>query len=149
MRFAILKHFRNLFNRQNPVSLRKRMKLANGKARRFMSAMLARDILSDLRDLRKGRCIRCGTCCQLLYECPNLSYDERGDAVCKIHESKPLICDLFPCTPKDLTDRDIVNPLQKCGYSFASEADKISAKMGLARMIFRFRRRNGKQKSKG
>jgi len=110
--------FRNFFFRQNAVDYRKRIALANGKIRRLILGHFARRYLEEARKYRTGSCKRCGACCKLLFECPYLEYDENGLAVCSIHDRRPLNCRIFPATPADLRDRDLVSPDTKCGFAF-------------------------------
>ena len=69
---------------------------------------------------RQGTCGRCAACCKLLFRCPFL--DESGPvATCSVHESKPASCRFFPIDPRDLADRDLVDPENPCGFYFSSE----------------------------
>ena len=42
--------------------------------------------------------------------CAQLSYDDKGKAVCNIQENKPLVCKLYPTVPGDLI-------FETCGYA--------------------------------
>jgi hypothetical protein len=67
-------------------------------------------LLKTVRYKRKGRCVRCGWCCEYRV-CPeHLSYDEEGKALCGIYGEHPDECKNFPQAPP------ILNP--KCGYYF-------------------------------
>jgi len=86
---------------------------------------------------RKGKCLRCGKCCNFRYlfndiswkskivifvfhpktlfiwifkkDCPNLiKMGERS--LCIIYKKRPWFCKAFPATPEDL--------IYKCGYNF-------------------------------
>lgn len=88
--------------------------------------------------IRKGKCKRCGKCCQWRYlikdvplkikiilvllnpifliksKCPHLGFDKNGKAYCKIYDHRPWFCRAFPAEPADLVDKD-------CGYYFEKE----------------------------
>ena len=65
--------------------------------------------LKNPRYIRKGKCNRCGWCCQQ-ENCKHLLIED-GIATCLIHKSeRPLRCSLYPANPP------IVH--EECGYYF-------------------------------
>jgi hypothetical protein len=62
-----------------------------------------------------GACISCGVSCNLLLKCPHWDEESR---LCSIYDHRPLTCRLFPITPSDIRDRDLVSSGKPCGYSF-------------------------------
>lgn len=60
------------------------------------------------RYARRGKCNRCGWCCQYK-ECEYLIYDG-SVAICTIYENRPGECERFPQAPPILTE--------KCGFYF-------------------------------
>jgi Fe-S-cluster containining protein len=66
---------------------------------------------------RHGECYRCGACCKLMFHCPALIKDN-GTIGCKIYDHRSRVCKIFPLTEQDRKDRDLVNPIQKCGFFF-------------------------------
>ena len=106
-------------------TVRERMILGWGKARRFYLAHFRPGYVRRSLARRVGQCDRTGACCRLMFTCPLL--DQRSDPVkCSIHEVKPKVCRLFPIDERDLRDRDIVSPDVPCGFSFLP-ADRIPA----------------------
>ena len=67
----------------------------------------------------KGGCEGCGSSCNLLFQCPHW---EEQTGLCSVYEDRPNICRLFPITPADIRDRNLVaKNLQTCGFSFAPQ----------------------------
>jgi hypothetical protein len=62
-----------------------------------------------------GACISCGASCNLLLKCPHWN---EGSRLCSIYDDRPLTCRLFPITPSDIRDRELVSNGNPCGYSF-------------------------------
>jgi hypothetical protein len=97
-----------------------------GKARRFFFSSfppLARAL--QKRYGIEGGCRSCGASCQLLFRCPHWDQQSR---LCSVYEDRPSICRLFPITPADIRDRDLVRlkkPLS-CGFQF-SKAPETTA----------------------
>jgi len=88
---------------------------------------------------RKGACHRCGKCCNVRYlvkgtplwlklflfvlkprllygwiindNCPNLFFDSKGKAACKIYSKRPNFCKAFPAEPNDIVSSE-------CGFRF-------------------------------
>ena len=97
--------------------MRKQFLFLYGKIRRFYYHKFNPSYIEKNIIRRKGDCIRCGACCQLVFKCPFLKY-ENGIAVCEIHEKRPGNCRHFPIDERDIGDRDLVLPNKKCGFSF-------------------------------
>ena len=66
----------------------------------------------------QGGCDGCGASCNLLFRCPLWDTDSR---LCTVYESRPCVCRMFPITPTDLRDRDLVLRQTVCGFHFAAE----------------------------
>jgi len=102
------------------LRLRDQLILAWGKVRRLYYGVFRPGYVRRKAAQRRGECRRCGTCCKLVFVCPRL--DESGDVpTCKIHDDKPLNCRIFPIDERDLRDRDMVCPDEKCGFYFVEE----------------------------
>lgn len=63
----------------------------------------------------QGSCTSCGASCRLLFQCPH--WDSRSH-LCSVYEDRPSICRLFPITPGDIKERDIVLKSKSCGFTF-------------------------------
>ena len=103
--------------------------MAWGKARRFWVGHFGKDYVAQKAAKREGQCLRCGTCCKLLYVCPHLEELTDGSSSCRIHEDRPMNCRIFPVDQADLGDRDILADNGKpgpCGFSFSEGSDKDS-----------------------
>jgi len=94
--------------------------LARGKIRRYYYHKFRRDYIKKMHAKRHGECARCGTCCKLLFKCPFLD-ESTHPALCRVHNSRPTNCRIFPVDKADLRDRDIVDTGHKCGYYFETE----------------------------
>jgi hypothetical protein len=62
-----------------------------------------------------GGCKSCGASCKIMFQCPH--WDE-STHLCSVYEDRPNICRLFPITPADIKDRDLVLKNVGCGFSF-------------------------------
>ena len=89
-----------------------------GKVRRmFLGCVppLARHLQSKYK--LSGGCTSCGSSCQILFQCP---YWNDQSNLCSIYEDRPGICRLFPITPADIRDRNIVSGQSGgCGFDFS------------------------------
>ena len=104
------------------ITVRQRIVLLWGKARRLFLGMLCRRYVRESIARRTGECLRCGACCRLAYRCQFLRHN--GDVTeCRFHKQRPLNCRLFPIDERDLADRDIVSPHTSCGYRFNGTPD--------------------------
>ncbi|MBI2295811.1 MAG: YkgJ family cysteine cluster protein [Betaproteobacteria bacterium] len=93
-----------------------------GKIRRFFLSLfppLAR-FLREKHGL-VGACSSCGASCNLLFQCPH--WDDRS-RLCSVYEDRPAVCRLFPITPSDIRDRDLVAHELGCGFSFESRPEQ-------------------------
>lgn len=96
--------------------MREKLRQGSGKIRRLVAKFRRQHVNGQLKK-RKGECVRCGTCCRLLFKCPFLQKND-AQTNCRVHANKPSNCQLFPLCEKDLRDRDSHNPHAKCGYYF-------------------------------
>lgn len=103
------------------LSVRKRLKLWWGKLRRFYLGHFRPGYVRRNQARRRGECKRCGACCQLGLRCWQLRHTSQTTE-CVRHERRPLNCRLFPIDERDLSDRDVINPLAPCGFSFDAQA---------------------------
>jgi len=88
-----------------------------GKLRRTYLCFVRKDYVRQGHAHRHGECRRCGRCCLMLYRCP-FYHLEDGLPACRIHETKPRVCRIFPIDERDLRDRDTVANNIPCGYFF-------------------------------
>lgn len=72
----------------------------------------------------KAGCSGCGASCRLLFQCPHWNAETR---LCSVYEDRPSICRLFPITPSDIRDRDLVQDKQECGFVFTRAKSTESA----------------------
>lgn len=89
-----------------------------GKVRRALLGLcppLARHL--QKRYGLSGGCNNCGASCNLLFQCPHWDPNTK---LCSIYPHRPNVCRLFPITPADLRERDLVAPQHPCGYDFAA-----------------------------
>lgn len=69
----------------------------------------------------KAGCSGCGASCRLLFQCPHWDAQSR---LCSVYEDRPSICRLFPITPADIRDRDLVSSKEECGFVFTRQTIK-------------------------
>lgn len=105
------------------ITIGQRLLLGWGKLRRFRLHLLRRAYVEQSIARRTGECKRCGACCKLMFACPHLDAGA-NPLSCKIHETRANNCRFFPIDERDLRDRDIVNPAQKCGFSFTPNSPR-------------------------
>ena len=114
-------HLRNMLLAGTGSGLGAKLQLAWGKIRRFYLGHVRPGYIASKINQRHGDCLRCGTCCMLLYSCPELEELEDGSTRCRIHEKRPTNCRIFPVDQADLKDRDLVSRDREkhlCGFSF-------------------------------
>ena len=70
------------------------------------------DFEIKIKVVRSGRCLMCGKCCSVTFECPYLYY-ENGVPLCRVHKHKPIMCRLYP-----LSEEDKYKHIKNCGYKF-------------------------------
>ena len=81
-----------------------RVRQAQGKVRRFVSANFRKDEVIASLALRRGECNRCGACCEILFKCPFLKKHDDGTSTCGVYEDRPNQCRLFPIEKRDLEE---------------------------------------------
>lgn len=100
--------------------LQRTLRLTGGKIRRFYLHKFRRSYIEEQSRKREGTCGRCAACCKLLFRCPFLD-ESSGLPTCSIHDRRPDNCRFFPIDPRDLADRDLIDPTNPCGFSFPSQ----------------------------
>ncbi|NIA07396.1 MAG: hypothetical protein GWP14_07155 [Actinobacteria bacterium] len=114
-------HLRNMLLARTGSGARTKAQLVWGKIRRAYLGALRSGYVKDQVQLREGECLRCGTCCKLLYVCPHLEELPDGTTQCKIHHDRPINCRIFPVNASDLRDRDLIGgngDYKECGFFF-------------------------------
>jgi hypothetical protein len=114
---AVRRSIRRYHREFSDLTMRQRYVLFCGKIRRAYIGHFRRKYVQQQEAARKGSCHRCGACCKLLFKCPFL-LEEEGHYTCRIHGNKPENCHIFPINRRDLSDRDLISPKQKCGFYF-------------------------------
>ena len=107
-----------VFSREGMLTREGRI-LIRGKFRRLLICSvppLARHLGAHFG--LQGGCNSCGASCNLLFRCPHWDTDSH---LCTVYESRPLVCRMFPITPTDLRDRDLVLRHTVCAFHFAAE----------------------------
>ena len=107
-----------VFSREGMLTREGRI-LIRGKFRRLLICSmppLARHLRAHYG--LQGGCNSCGASCNLLFRCPHWDTDSH---LCTVYESRPLVCRMFPITPTDLRDRDLVLRHTVCAFHFAAE----------------------------
>ena len=99
--------------------------LIRGKLRRIYLCFLHMDYVQESHAQRHGQCRRCGRCCFMVFRCPFYHLEE-GVPACRIHETKPRVCRLFPIDERDLRDRDLMAPDIPCGYVFNQDEASVA-----------------------
>lgn len=110
-------------SRAGKLTLRQKLQLIHGKVYRFYVGHFRKSLVRRSLAQRKGECARCGTCCQLLFRCAFAKECSEGMG-CKIYKKRPINCRIFPINKRDLSDRDILMPGQRCGYHFDENSRK-------------------------
>lgn len=94
-------------------------KLIWGKFRRFIFSVVPPfAVYLQKKYGLSGGCVSCGASCKLLFRCPH--WDDRSH-LCTVYEDRPNICRLFPITPADIRDRNLVLAGKDCGFTFKKE----------------------------
>jgi Fe-S-cluster containining protein len=86
--------------------------------RRFVYYFSHKKVREDIKK-RRGECLGCGKCCQVVVPCPML-YKIGGKVLCKIHQHKPYECHIYPVNNKDFFKH--LKPT--CGYWFVGEDEE-------------------------
>ncbi len=95
------------------VRMRQKTRQLGGKIRRYITCKVNSDYVSSQLRKRRGKCLRCGRCCRLVFKCPFLKTTKDGKTRCTIYTHRSVQCKMFPIDKKDLKE---VNFL--CGYWF-------------------------------
>lgn len=74
----------------------------------------------------EGGCTSCGASCNLLFRCPHW---DASTHLCTVYEDRPNVCRLFPITPADLRDRNLVLRDKPCGFKVAVPAKVAAAEV--------------------
>lgn len=114
-----------------PQTLRVRLTLLLGVARRFLLHVFRPGYVRRMREQRQGACARCGACCHLIAnKCGALSLHADGSSECRLYNLYRLPnCHTFPIDSRDLADRDLVAPPDvPCGYFWAPPPNSPAAK---------------------
>ncbi len=90
----------------------------NQLKRRYMM-LLKKERVEDGIKRRRGECVGCGECCKASFSCPFL-FEKEGRLLCKIHETKPTVCQTYPFNEEDVFPHTI----GKCGYYFIEESEE-------------------------
>jgi len=73
--------------------------------------------------VRKGKCKRCGQCCQFTGSgkgCKHLEF-KKGMAFCKIYENRPKCCKDFPPTLEVFMLKTFCPEIKNCGFYFENK----------------------------
>lgn len=97
--------------------LRSRLENAWGTYRRIHQHWFRNEYVERQLAKRRGDCNRCGLCCQLVFKCQHLRYED-GLAACGRYESRPPNCRNFPITQSDLDDVQRIAPHASCSFYF-------------------------------
>ena len=97
--------------------LRSRLENAWGTYRRMHLHWFKSDYIRRQIARREGDCNRCGLCCQLVFKCQHLRYED-GLAACGRYENRPPNCANFPINQADLDDVRRIAPHAACSFSF-------------------------------
>lgn len=114
-------HRKNMLLARTGAGLGAKVQLSWGKIRRFYLGQFRPGYVKSKLIMRRGECLRCGTCCKLLYLCPELEELPDGTTLCSMHENRPINCRIFPIDQRDLNDRDLISKngdKQPCGFDF-------------------------------
>ena len=105
------------------LPLRVRLILIRGVLRRFMLNVFRPGYVRKSIARRTGECARCGVCCHLIAnKCFALHFHADGRSTCRIYNLYRVPnCCTFPIDPRDLKDRDLVEPERPCGYYWTKE----------------------------
>jgi hypothetical protein len=109
--------------------------MGSAEGRQLIWGKLRRVIISTCPPLARylqkqyklsGGCQGCGASCNLLFQCPH--WDENSN-LCTVYEDRPNICRLFPITPADIRDRNLVSRKIPCGYVFPRTVDRLEKRL--------------------
>lgn len=83
-----------------------------GKIRRLWLSKSRPGYVARMKALRRGQCLRCGSCCSIAWRCPHLVEDNH----CSIYDTRYEQCGHFPIDHRDLRYRQ-----HTCGHYFVHE----------------------------
>jgi len=84
-----------------------------GKLRRYYLSRFRSAYVARMKGQRKGACVRCGSCCSIMFRCPHLEKVNH----CSIYGRHYRPCNHFPIDYRDLRYLEGV-----CGFYFEREA---------------------------
>ena len=82
------------------------------KVRRYWLSKFRRGYVAKMRRQRRGSCVRCGSCCRIMFKCPHL---ENGSH-CLVYLKRANQCANFPIDHRDLRYLEDV-----CGFYFVRD----------------------------
>ena len=88
-----------------------------GKLRRLCLTKFRPGYVKRMLKTRRGECIRCGSCCAVMFRCPHL----KGENECIIYERRHEQCGHFPIDHRDLRFRE-----DTCGHWFVMKEESSS-----------------------
>jgi hypothetical protein len=97
--------------------LRARLENTLGTYRRMHLHWFKSDYILRQAARRQGDCNRCGLCCQLVFKCQHLRFED-GLASCGRYANRPPNCVNFPINQADLDDVRRIAPHAACSFSF-------------------------------
>ena len=98
-----------------------------GQARRQYLSRLRAGYVERVREVRRGKCRSCGSCCDLTFYCPFLAPQKTLER-CTHYEKRSLTCRDFPIDSLDLWLTRV-----PCGYWFEGGGEKAPMRIPLAR----------------
>jgi len=100
------------------------LRLLWGRPRRLFLNVFRPAYVRDSLARRAGECRRCGVCCRMGLRCRFLRYDGALAACERYGRYRTPNCRTFPIDERDLADRDLVDPVHACGYTFRPRAGR-------------------------
>ncbi len=98
-----------------------------GQGRRQYLSRLRPAYVERVREVRRGECRSCGSCCDLTFHCPFLDPEKTLER-CTHYEKRPRTCRDFPIDALDLRLTRV-----PCGYWFEGGGEKAPMRIPLAR----------------
>ena len=109
------------------IPMKKHLALLRGRIRRLYLGVLRTRYIRESLSRRVGECLRCGACCRLGVRCP-LLHANGAHAECRFYgKHRPPNCRNFPIDERDLADRDLIAPHQRCGFHFNGKGHETKA----------------------
>lgn len=91
------------------------------KVRRYWLSKFRPAYVARMRRQRRGECLRCGSCCNIMFKCPHL---ENGSH-CVVYDGRATQCRNFPIDHRDLRYLE-----DACGFHFVRDGDSQSGVTG-------------------